>query len=134
VFLFEDLPAGDQRTDRVYLKKVDRCDIYVELFGNEYGFEDIEDLSPTEREFDRATEQGKYSLKETMRAGISSCWKRDKMETMGSFPVNQRQKERKAQYFEAVRTLSCIGAENLKTARLYNPQPTDNKQEINRQT
>lgn len=62
VFLFEDLPASDRRADAVYLAEVDRCAVYVGLFGNEYGFEDSEGLSPTEREFDRATSQGKPRL------------------------------------------------------------------------
>lgn len=61
-FLFEDLPASDRRADAVYLAEVDRCTIYLGLFGNDYGFEDAEGLSPTEREFDRATIQGKPRL------------------------------------------------------------------------
>lgn len=36
-------------------REVDHCTIYVGLFGNDYGFEDKEGVSPTEREFDRAT-------------------------------------------------------------------------------
>ena len=55
VFLFEDVPASDQRPDHLYLDEVDRCDIYVGLFGFDYGSEDEEGISPTEREFDRAT-------------------------------------------------------------------------------
>lgn len=62
VFLFEELPASDRRTDAVYLAEVDRCAIYLGLFGNDYGFEDADGLSPTEREFDRATIQGKHHL------------------------------------------------------------------------
>ena len=62
VFLFEDLPAGDRRADAVYLAEVDRSAIYVGLFGNDYGVEDTGGLSPTEREFDRATSQGKLRL------------------------------------------------------------------------
>ncbi len=62
VFLFEDLPASDRRADAVYLTEVDRSAIYVGLFGNDYGFEDTEGLSPTEREFDRATDQRKLRL------------------------------------------------------------------------
>ena len=62
VFVFEDLPASDRRADEVYLDEVDRCAVYVGLFGNEYGFEDKEGLSPTEREFDRATAGGKPRL------------------------------------------------------------------------
>lgn len=62
VFLFEDLAAADRRADEVYLNEVDRCAIYVGLFGDEYGYEDKDDVSPTEREFDRATLRGKPRL------------------------------------------------------------------------
>ena len=62
VFLFEDLPAGERRVDEAYLAGVDHCDLYVGLFGLAYGFEDAEGVSPTEREFDRATLQGKPRL------------------------------------------------------------------------
>ena len=62
VFLFEDVPASDRRPDEVYLDEVDRCEIYVGLFGTEYGFEDTNGVSPTEREFDRATELEKHRL------------------------------------------------------------------------
>lgn len=55
VFLFEDLPAKDRRADAFYIEEVDNCAIYVGLFGNDYGLEDADGLSPTEREFDRAT-------------------------------------------------------------------------------
>lgn len=62
VFLFEELPAHDQRADAAYLSQVDQCDLYVGLFGNDYGHEDSEGLSPTEREFDRATANGKTRI------------------------------------------------------------------------
>jgi hypothetical protein len=62
VFLFEDLPASDLRADDVYLDEVDRCGIYVGLYGNEYGSADREGVSPTEREFDRATAKAKVRL------------------------------------------------------------------------
>ena len=55
VFLFEDAPASDRRPDQLYLDEVERCDIYVGLFGFDYGNEDEEGVSPTEREFDCAT-------------------------------------------------------------------------------
>ncbi len=55
VFLFEDVPASDRWPDEVYLDEVERCEIYVGLFGTDYGFEDDEGISPTGREFDRAT-------------------------------------------------------------------------------
>lgn len=62
VFLFEDLPATDLRADEVYLGEVDQCTLYLALLGNDYGFEDAAGISPTEREFDRATALGKTRL------------------------------------------------------------------------
>ena len=62
VFLFEDVPASDRRPDELYLDEVERCDLYVGLFGSHYGAEDKEGLSPTEREFDRATTLGAHRL------------------------------------------------------------------------
>ncbi len=62
VFLFEEVPATDRRPDELYLEEVERCDLYAGLFGNGYGFEDDEGVSPTEREFDRATEIGAHRL------------------------------------------------------------------------
>lgn len=56
VFLFEDLAAKDRRPGDEYLDQVDSCAVFVALFGAEYGWEDPKDgVSPTEREFDRAT-------------------------------------------------------------------------------
>jgi predicted HTH transcriptional regulator len=62
VFLFEDMPAADRRADKVFLSEVDRCDVYLGLLGNDYGYEDDKGISPTEREFDRATAAGKQRL------------------------------------------------------------------------
>ena len=62
VFLFEDAPASDRRPDQLYLDEVDRCDVYAGLFGLDYGNEDEEGVSPTEREFDRATAVGVHRL------------------------------------------------------------------------
>jgi ATP-dependent DNA helicase RecG len=61
-FLFEDLPASDRRADDVYLEEVDRCSVFVGLFGYEYGFEDMEGVSPTEHEFEPASSRGKTRL------------------------------------------------------------------------
>ena len=57
VFLFEEVPAADRPTDALYLHEVDRADLYLGLFGDDYGFEDAEGVSPTQREFERATER-----------------------------------------------------------------------------
>ena len=62
VFLFEDLSASDRHADEVYLAEVERCPIYVGIFGHDYGAPDATGLSPTQREFDRATAAGKERL------------------------------------------------------------------------
>ena len=61
-FLFEDVPALDLRPDNLYLDEVEQSDLYVGLFGNDYGFEDKDGISPTEREFDQATDSGVHRL------------------------------------------------------------------------
>jgi len=61
-FLFEDIPAADRRADHVYLDEVSACDIYVGLFGLDYGYEDAEGVSPTQREFEQATRAHKHRL------------------------------------------------------------------------
>ena len=61
-FLFEKLPAASQRTDTVYISEVAKCDVYIGLFGCEYGFEDTGGISPTEREFDEALKLELYHL------------------------------------------------------------------------
>lgn len=62
VFLFEEMAAQNRSAKSVYLDEVRNSDIYLGLFGCEYGFKDAEGVSPTEREYDLATECGKYRL------------------------------------------------------------------------
>ena len=62
VFLFEEAPATDRRPDDLYLDEVERCDLYLGLFGAEYGTEDRDGVSPTEREFDHATKARVHRL------------------------------------------------------------------------
>lgn len=62
VFLFEEIPAKDRQADQVYLAEVERCDIYLGIFGYEYGDEDRQGISATEREFNHATRCGKTRL------------------------------------------------------------------------
>ena len=61
VFLFEKQPASDRPPDAVYLSEVEKCEVYVGLFGQTYG-RVVEGKSPTEEEFDRATAVGKKRL------------------------------------------------------------------------
>lgn len=62
VFLFEDAPAKDRRADDVYLDEVKKSSIFIGIFGNEYGIPDANGLSPTHREFARATQLQKHRL------------------------------------------------------------------------
>ena len=55
VFLFEDIPAKDQHVDEIYLDEVEKSDLYIGIFGYEYGSKDENGISPTEYEFDHAT-------------------------------------------------------------------------------
>jgi len=61
-FLFEHVPAIDREPEELYLSEVDGCTIYLGIFGNEYGPENKQGLSPTELEFERATEKSKHRL------------------------------------------------------------------------
>lgn len=58
VFLFEDLPARDRKPDDIYLSEVDRCDVFIGILGNQYGWKSSSGKSPVELEFDRAASVG----------------------------------------------------------------------------
>jgi len=62
VFLFEDLPPSDRRPDDIYLDEVAKSSVYLGIFGNEYGWEDADGLSPTEKEFNAAAHLQKRRL------------------------------------------------------------------------
>ena len=61
-FIFENVPALSVHPTAVFLKEVENCDIYLGIFGQQYGYEDSEGISPTEREFDAATKENKTRL------------------------------------------------------------------------
>ena len=60
-FLFECLPAIDQKANNIYLREVEYSDIYLGLLGKEYG-NNKNGVSPTELEFDHATKFNKTRL------------------------------------------------------------------------
>ncbi len=62
VFIFEEMPAKSQSAAQVYLGEVEQADVYLALLGANYGYEDTEGVSPTEREFDLATQLHKDRL------------------------------------------------------------------------
>ena len=57
-FLFEEVPATTANHGAVYLEEVRRSHIFIALLGIEYGFEDVDGISPTEREYSAAKEEG----------------------------------------------------------------------------
>ena len=54
-FFFEELPAKDVSAQQAYLTVAADTDVYQGLFGVDYGYEDAEGVSPTEREYIYAT-------------------------------------------------------------------------------
>ena len=69
-FLFEDVPAAEASPQQVYLREVEMSDIYLGLYGNKYGYEDAEGVSPTEREYDRAAELPYEAVKEAIEQKV----------------------------------------------------------------
>ena len=61
-FVFEEGTARDRTARKVYLDAVSDCDVYLVLCGDKYGNADAKGVSPTEHEFDRATELKKLRL------------------------------------------------------------------------
>ena len=64
VFLFEEQPAKNRSAQAVYLDEVASCDVYLGIFGSKYGSRDRDGVSPTEREYDHATELHKKRAQE----------------------------------------------------------------------
>ena len=62
VFLFEEEPACDVEARNLYLPEVEKSDIYLGILGAQFGNADADGVSPTEREYDLATEIGKDRL------------------------------------------------------------------------
>jgi hypothetical protein len=62
VFLFEDIPAKDRKSDDIYLLEVEQRDIFLAVLGNNYGRKNPEGKSSTEREFDQATKTHRERL------------------------------------------------------------------------
>jgi len=62
VFLFEQLPALALSAQETYIKQVIQCDIYIGLVGTKYGTITDNNLSPTEIEYNVASEHHKTKL------------------------------------------------------------------------
>ncbi|HVT84292.1 MAG TPA: DUF4062 domain-containing protein [Chitinophagaceae bacterium] len=53
--IFERLPAASQAPNKVYIDEVGQSQIYLGLLGADYGYEDANGVSPTELEYNHAT-------------------------------------------------------------------------------
>jgi hypothetical protein len=62
VYVFEDNPAKDNAPEKIYVEEVKRSDIFLLLLGKEYGYEFSDGISPTQKEYEAATENNKYRL------------------------------------------------------------------------
>lgn len=70
-FIFEDLPASEISAQKAYLTQAAECHIYLGILGIQYGNEDAEGVSPTEREYDTATAHFAHRLIYTLRTDSS---------------------------------------------------------------
>lgn len=61
-FIFEKLPAVDITAQQAYIREAASCDVYLGLLGDQYGNEDTQGVSPTEREYDEATMNFRYRI------------------------------------------------------------------------
>ena len=53
-FIFEEVAANTHEPGKVYLEEVESSDVYIGIMGENYGYEDAEGVSPTEREYQKA--------------------------------------------------------------------------------
>lgn len=68
-FIFEELPAINLSAPEAYLTEAAQSDIYLGLYGRDYGYEDAEGVSPTEREYDAATKANRHRIIFIKRCG-----------------------------------------------------------------
>jgi ATP-dependent DNA helicase RecG len=62
VFLFEDIPAKSRPAQNAYIDEVRKCDIYLGIFGDEYGKTRKDNISATEKEFREARQRNRTIL------------------------------------------------------------------------
>jgi len=61
-FIFENLPASQRSPGDIYLGEIDRCSIYLGIFGLRYGRLNLNGISATEEEYDYAIRIGRDPL------------------------------------------------------------------------
>jgi ATP-dependent DNA helicase RecG len=61
-FIFEHLPAQDILAPKAYLEEVEQCDIYLGIFGRQYGNIGLDAISATASEYYYASKLFKSRL------------------------------------------------------------------------
>jgi hypothetical protein len=61
-FIFENLPASQRKPSDIYLEEIQKCSIYLGIFGLRYGRLTADGISATEQEFDYAIQIGRDPL------------------------------------------------------------------------
>jgi ATP-dependent DNA helicase RecG len=122
-FLFEEVPAADRRADEVYLDEVEHCDVYIGLFGNDYGFEDAQGVSPTQREFEQATRQHKLRL--IFVKGSEDKAKHPKMQALIRHAGNELIRRRFTTAAELVGAVYAALVQHLEDRELIRTGPFD---------
>jgi hypothetical protein len=123
IFLFEEVPAADRRADALYIDEVDRCDVYLGLFGDEYGFEDADGVSPTQREFERATQRQIPRL--VFVKGASDGTKHPKMQVLIRRAGNELIRRRFATPAELIAAVYASLVQFLEEKELLRTSPFD---------
>ena len=124
-FLFEEVSAADRRADAVYYEEVERSDVYVGIFGNDYGFEDAEGISPTEREFDHATNIGKSRL--IFVKGTDDSLRHPKMQALIRKAGNQLIRRRVTSISELTAALQASLVEYLQACGAIQSRPFEER-------
>jgi predicted HTH transcriptional regulator len=101
-FIFEELPASNQSAQQAYIYEVQKSDIYLGIVGIEYGFEDLEGISPTEREFDEATRMNKYRI--CFIKTLTDNTKREEKEEAFVFKIEKKLIRKSFQDYETLRS------------------------------
>ena len=98
-FIFEELPAINLSAPQAYLTEAAASDIYLGIYGHDYGYEDAEGISPTEREYDTAKEHGRYRM-----VFIKRCEERHPKESTFIKKVEQDVVRKSFSNFDELRT------------------------------
>ena len=122
-FLFEDIPAADRRADELYLDEVRRCDIYIGIFGNEYGRENANGFSSTHLEFNEATKLGKYRL--IYVRGMDDAGRHRKMQKLVSTASEQLVRRRFVTLAELIAEVYAALVDYLSSHNLLRDGPFD---------